>query len=358
MILIGLFCSSTIYVRAQPLTRWTHFGTRPLALGNAYTAIADDYNALFYNPAGLARVSSIKWELIHPTIGISKNAISTINSKEFKDLQKSKNSTDDYLTFFQQQAGKPFFAQLSLCPYIIGPNWGLGIGAEFSLDMTSHSGLNIDTDLNMTVTLPIGFATNFLDKQLSVGISLKGILTSLIDQEISIDSLSTLSSAEKRDEIVFGGVGPGIDLGILYTPNIPMEPTLGISLINVGGIKLTKVGGFIKKTHQIEASLNTGISIKPYKKDSHYFLLSLDTHSINQSSHYSKKFNIGAEISFWNWLKFQTGLMGGLISGGLQVDLRFFKLRLATYSIEHSPAIGVIKSGIERRYLIDTLILL
>ena len=33
-------------------------------------------------------------------------------------------------------------------------------------------------------------------------------------------------------------------------------------------------------------------------------------------------------FDFWNWLKFQTGLMGGLISGGLQVDLKLFKLRL------------------------------
>ena len=33
--------------------RWTHFGPRPLAMGNAYTAVADDHNALFYNPAGL-----------------------------------------------------------------------------------------------------------------------------------------------------------------------------------------------------------------------------------------------------------------------------------------------------------------
>jgi long-subunit fatty acid transport protein len=32
------------------------FGARATALGNAYTALADDYSAIYYNPAGLARV--------------------------------------------------------------------------------------------------------------------------------------------------------------------------------------------------------------------------------------------------------------------------------------------------------------
>ena len=39
--------------------RWTQYGLRPLAMGNAYVAVADDYNALFYNPAGLARIKEI-----------------------------------------------------------------------------------------------------------------------------------------------------------------------------------------------------------------------------------------------------------------------------------------------------------
>lgn len=33
-------------------------GARPAALGGAFTALADDQNALFYNPAGLARLDS------------------------------------------------------------------------------------------------------------------------------------------------------------------------------------------------------------------------------------------------------------------------------------------------------------
>ena len=33
---------------------WTEYGVRPLAMGNAFVAIADDENAFYYNAAGLA----------------------------------------------------------------------------------------------------------------------------------------------------------------------------------------------------------------------------------------------------------------------------------------------------------------
>src|SRR5690349_9080042 len=35
-------------------------GARPTGLGNAYTALADDVLALYYNPAGLARVQQVE----------------------------------------------------------------------------------------------------------------------------------------------------------------------------------------------------------------------------------------------------------------------------------------------------------
>ena len=54
---------------------WTHFGVRPLAMGNAYVAIADDYNALFYNPAGIARLKEWNGEFFNPAIAFSKNTV-------------------------------------------------------------------------------------------------------------------------------------------------------------------------------------------------------------------------------------------------------------------------------------------
>ena len=48
---------------------------RPLGMGNAYVAIADDFNAVFYNPAGLARLNDWYLEIINPGVTISSGAI-------------------------------------------------------------------------------------------------------------------------------------------------------------------------------------------------------------------------------------------------------------------------------------------
>jgi len=40
-------------------------GARPMAMGGAFTAVADDVNALFYNPAGLSKLNYFEASLLH-----------------------------------------------------------------------------------------------------------------------------------------------------------------------------------------------------------------------------------------------------------------------------------------------------
>ena len=68
--------------------KWTHYGIRPLAMGNAYVAVADDYNALFYNPAGLARIKSWHLEIFNPKFGVSSSTLNTV--KDFTKIIKVK----------------------------------------------------------------------------------------------------------------------------------------------------------------------------------------------------------------------------------------------------------------------------
>ena len=48
-----LIVSSNSYGEEFP---YLYKGARPLGMGGAFTAISDDANALFYNPAGLANI--------------------------------------------------------------------------------------------------------------------------------------------------------------------------------------------------------------------------------------------------------------------------------------------------------------
>lgn len=52
-------------------------GVRPLGMGNAFIAIADDANALWYNPAALAQGKGIHVNLLDTTLGV--DSIDTFN---------------------------------------------------------------------------------------------------------------------------------------------------------------------------------------------------------------------------------------------------------------------------------------
>ncbi len=78
-----------------------------------------------------------------------------------------------------------------------------------------------------------------------------------------------------------------------------MEPTLGVSITDVGGTSFDKmdVGGASIGAPDIRLpSVNTGFSIKPYQTESRYWLLAVDAHSINQPYSFSKKLNLGTEF--------------------------------------------------------------
>src|SRR6476620_8358071 len=52
------------------LLRENFEGIRPLGMGNAFLAVADDSNVLWYNPAGLADVKGVHFNLIDGTLGV------------------------------------------------------------------------------------------------------------------------------------------------------------------------------------------------------------------------------------------------------------------------------------------------
>ncbi|HIE26773.1 TPA: hypothetical protein EYP66_05765 [Candidatus Poribacteria bacterium] len=75
-------------------------GARPMGIGNAFEAVADDINALHYNPAGIAQTDETSFELlaIRPRVTIDLvEEVSTITDF-FNDTIKPLTESDDPLT--------------------------------------------------------------------------------------------------------------------------------------------------------------------------------------------------------------------------------------------------------------------
>lgn len=340
--------------------KWTHYGVRPLAMGNAYVAVADDFNALFYNPAGLARLKEWDGEFLNPTFEISSETLAF--AQDLTELASgSASDTTAILDLIKKNSGKNHHLALGTTPHLIFPNFGFGIGFETEMSLTFSRDPSIYLNAGPSVIMPFSYALNFLEDRLSIGASLKLRYRLGIDHEFSITDLQVLQDSEdesKLDEFVQHGNGYGADLGMLFTPMKPMEPTIGLSITDVGGSSYTAMdisGQEAAAPERVLPSVNVGLSLKPIQSDRMYLLTAVDMHSINQPYDFSKKLNVGLELGLGEIFKIQSGLYQGYMSGGFELDVGLLALRFSTYAAELGTVAGKVQ---DRRYALQIKLLI
>ncbi|NBX83219.1 hypothetical protein EBQ90_09040 [bacterium] len=74
--------------------------SRPTGMGNAFLALADDANALFYNPAALARVKGVRVHLVDAQLAVDKTETLTRLKQALFD-----NNTDGLIESDRQSLG-------------------------------------------------------------------------------------------------------------------------------------------------------------------------------------------------------------------------------------------------------------
>lgn len=342
---------------------WTHYGIRPLGMGNAFVSIADDYNALFYNPAGLARLKEWDGELLNPQLEMSKNTTDFI--KDAADLAGgSQDSVKNVLNLIEKETGKNQRVALGITPHLIFPGFGFGAGFDIDANMTFHRYPSVDLDVGSRLILPIAFAFNTLEDRLSLGFAIKLRARGGIDHEFSIDDLEAFiknnkkntdgtTAATKQAELkdyVEGGSGVGGDFGLLFTPVKTMEPTFAFAVSDIGSTAYSKFdfnGNALGTPDPQLAAVNTGFSLKPVSIGRMYVRTSIEAHAINQPYSFSKKLNLGLEWGHGEWIKLQTGLHQGYFSAGAQLDIFLLRIALVTYAEELGTYAG---SHEDRRY--------
>ncbi len=341
--------------------RWTQFGLRPLGMGNAFVAVADDFNALFYNPAGIARLKSWDGEFLNPQLTVSKGLGDLASAVQKAGKSSSTSSTLDLI---EKNTGESYHAGLGLTPHLIFPGFGFAIGLDLSSTMLFHRDISIDLDAGLRAIVPFVFAMNFLDERLSIGLGVKARARAGVDREFSMEDIQAFqkkesdSNGKELADYVFTGLGVGADVGVLFTPTKTMEPTLGVSISDIGGTPYKDVATGKEKLGRPDTqlpSVNVGMSMKPIQKDRIYVLTAVDMHSINLPTSFSKKLNLGAEFGFGSIVKLQAGLYQGYLTAGTQLDVGLINLRVVTYSEELGAVAGFKE---DRRYALQIKLLL
>jgi len=352
-------------------------GTRALGMGNALTAVADDSNVFFYNPAGMV----LRTGGLFNAVGVHGGG-----NKDFVDLAKFINDNGDdlknfdNLDFSRQEDllnqirtkyidGTPVFdGSAPNTAWLSGPiadflHLGVGVFGNASGTMGFDSDVltstsptmyyNWDVDLVPMASMAVQIKKlPLLPGSLGVGASVKYIHRGNIqDNHVPLFDNDIYKSPPVQE-----GRGVGVDFGALYQVNRRIN--LALSVFDFGGTNirytaLPEKDGFSSRearTEMIEPRWNAGVAWTPALIGiagvgiplQDRLVLAADLKDVfnktqapisqgHLADNIQDYVSAGAEFRLW-FLRLRGGVHDGYPSVGLGADFPFVKLDYAGYS--------------------------
>jgi hypothetical protein len=248
----GLACAASLALglllapaaRAGDVRRDSIF-IRPLLMGDAYVAVGDEASTLFYNPAGLARVTGNSVEAFTPQF-IFNDLAKDIITKPDVVAQRYQNLSPSQ---FQSLLGTTLFFDVNLrMPVVVRESgWAVGTTVEALANIqVLHNpilpGLHIELFTDDTAFFSI--AGHWGDA-LAVGITPKVVTRVGLDRTFTFGELfASGSSLDLQNQPDFKRVSKqttytsgGVDLGTIL--ELPFwengHPRVGFAALNIGG---------------------------------------------------------------------------------------------------------------------------
>jgi hypothetical protein len=357
-------------------------GTRALGMGDALTALADDQNVFFYNPAGSVQRTGSMVNFLDVSLTASKDAIdfySFLNDNEDALKNFDNLSSDDQVALIDKIQKemlplKPTFGVTAPnVSYLSGPlfgrvHWGAGFFGQVSGRMgfnpivvtpTLYYDINVDAipTGNLSVKLK---QLPLIPGSLGVGANVKWIRRGRVS-ETAVETFAMDNYEAPPAQI---GNGFGMDFGTLYQPTPRWNVAVSVSDFGGTTIKydaLSAENGFDAQpahSEEIKARWNTGVAWTPGRIGWESFGIPLHDRLVLAADvrDFANKedkifadggladtagthFHLGAEYRWW-FLRLRTGANQGYFTGGVGIDWPMLKLDYAYYADELSPFAG------------------
>lgn len=305
--------------------------SRALAMGDAYTAYDVGYEAVYYNPAGVARRNRFQVKYL--------DLEGTASAGLLNSVQKTFSSVLNIPKFVQNLAGSPGEVQsvgLSFLPQLLIRNFSFGLLARANYDAyidpdTNDLDLYSFTDLGAYVH--VGFS--LFGGIVKVGGGMKVLDRAEISKTYAEGTYSGITWSNEFKE----GLGWGFDAGVLLTLPTRIQPTLGVSIQDIGNTTFSE-GKVIWTSSPasgapttIRQRVNAGVGFNAKLDRGIKVGMAFDLKDILASdSDYVSRAHAGIELSFNDILYLRAGVnQGRYWTGGIGLHAGQNGLELATY---------------------------
>lgn len=314
-------------------------GVRPTGMGNAFIALSDDANSLWYNPAGLAHIEKFHANIFDFTIGVdSKDTLSRI-----------KNS------IFNGESGKLIrqdkeFLRFNFIPSIILPHFGVSLFSQtqgyFDFSDVLNSGFEAKAFHDQG--LIVGGAVAFND-YLSLGASVRAFYRGSVEMALTsqeaidqygADAASLINNIyQEVSNQARHGYGFGLNAGARL--NVPLKSKgknsprlfLAATVDDLGNTTLKPIGEHLAP-NSLKQSFNFGGALIYPFANRWSWNLTADVRHAFEATDFIKLFHAGTELRN-SVIGIRAGANQGYLTYGLSLEFPpHTRLHFSSYGVE------------------------
>lgn len=371
-----MILSSGTMAHAESVSTTIHHqyqSPRALGMGDAFVAVANDYSAVFYNPAGLARREDGQINM-SMSYAATSGALTFYN--EYQDIESSTQTEAQkqtaYLELINKHYGDVYSLRVSPLEGVwVRPKWGIAlIPADLTVEFAMHKGFGpiINTTVYADTTLGLAYGDDlhwFDYGRLSWGLTGKFVNRGFFSKKISAIDLAQSTEIVKKEDLL-EGYTVDADLGFLWTPELPdsglwsvlrlARPTFGAVVRNVAET------GFGSSMKLLNKEAQNGTPEKLYRVvdlgsrweyPSLWIFGGRGVLDVRDLGHPDFSWRKGLHLGFefdWtvaSWWKgqYRVGLSQGFWTAGVSAELGIFNLDLVSYADD----VGTTNTPIESR---------
>jgi hypothetical protein len=298
-------------------------GTRAQAMGGAYVGLADDEQAIFLNPAGLAGNKKYTFHYAVADLSISNDLITsfTEGSEAFRNL------SGDSLNVIM---GKNVFGQAQVTSSLLMPNFGIAILMDGQAALIARDKALPTVTLGYQNTNGIQMAygasltRGFRQRgEFRVGVGAKLMWRRGGYHPLGLTDVLTISRDKLAQLTGNYGRGIGVDLGTQYIFQVNQRVRLS------AGLAMTDIGdtNFGNGPSPVKSNLAMGLAASFDARQTR-ITLAYDYKHMMRHEDWRKKNHVGAEIAM-PFVSVFGGINQVFLTYGAAVDIFIFRLTAA-----------------------------